>query len=211
MEDSMAEEPITWDQLLTEMDELRAMARALLAWEGNAHSIQPTGLVLSALRRQVPGGTENRSEEDRNKINWNEITWPNREYFFGAMRIAMRRALLDHARRRNKKRDLRTVQIEEIHLQDLARTADERPEQIKALFMALERLRERHPGWAELLEHHYLSSYSWEEAGRVMGVSERQARRDGERARLLLHREILKILNEEDITPEDSHGVAAYE
>ena len=44
-----------------------------------------------------------------------------------------------------------------------------------------------------------------------MGISERKARRDGVQARLLLHREILKILNEEDITVEHSHGAAADE
>jgi hypothetical protein len=202
------EEPITWDQLHALMDELRAMARALLALEGNAQSVQqPTALVLSALRRQVPGGTE-----DRNEINWDEITWPNRRYFFGAMYQAMWRALLDHARKRNKKRRLRTIQVEEIHLENLARTADERPEQIEALRIALGRLRERHPDWAELLEHRYFSGYSWEEAARAMGVSEKTARRRmqevWEQARLLLHHEILKILNEEDITPEGPHGVA---
>jgi DNA-directed RNA polymerase specialized sigma24 family protein len=77
--------------------------------------------------------------------------------------------------------------------------------------MALERLREQRPDWAGLIEHHYLSSYSWEEAARAMGVSEKTARREGERARLLLYREILKILNEEDITLEGPHGAAADE
>jgi RNA polymerase sigma-70 factor, ECF subfamily len=198
------EEPVTWDQVNALMDELRAMARALLALEGNAQSLQqPTALVLTALRRQVPGGTK-----DRTEVNWDEITWPNRAYFFKAMREAMWRALVDHARKRKKKRRLRTVQVEEIHLENLARTADEQPEQIEALRIALERLRERHPDWAGLIEHHYLSGYSWEEAARVMGISERTARREGERARLLLHREILKILNEEDITPGGPHGVA---
>jgi RNA polymerase sigma-70 factor, ECF subfamily len=207
MAEPIAEEPITWDQLHALMDELRAMARALLALEGNARSLHPTELVLSALRRQVPGGTEDRTE----KVNWNEITWPNRQYFFGAMYRAMWRALKDRYRKRKGQRRLQTVQVEEIHLENLVRTAEERPEQIEALRIALERLGEQHPDWATLIEHHYLSGYSWEEAARVMGVSERTARRDGERARLLLHREILKILNEEDITLEGPHGATADE
>jgi RNA polymerase sigma factor (TIGR02999 family) len=203
MKEPITEEPITWNQLLALMDELRAIARALLAREGNAQSIQPTALVNSALRRQVPGGTEGGAE-----VNWGEITWPTRRDFFAAMKTAMKRALCDHARKRKKKRALRTVQIEEIHLENLAQTADERPEQIEALFMALERLREQHPKGAEIIEHRYFSGYSWEEAARVMGVSERTARRDGERARLLLHDEMLKILNEEDITPGGPHEVS---
>ena len=68
--------------------------------------------------------------------------------------------------------------------------------------MALERLRERHPDWAELIENHYFLGYSWEKAAHVMEVSERTVRRDWEQARVLLHREIIKILNEEDILPE---------
>jgi RNA polymerase sigma-70 factor, ECF subfamily len=205
-EELAMDEPITWDQLDSLMGGLRAMARALLMLEGNAQSLQqPTALVLSALRRQVPGGTNGI------EVNWNEVTWPNRRYFFGAMNQAMWRALQDHARRHKKKRGLRTVQIEEIHLSNLARTAEERPEQIEALRMALDRLRQHDSDWAWLIEHHYLSRYSWEEAARVMGISERTARRDGERARLLLHREILKILNEEDITLEGSRGPAADE
>jgi hypothetical protein len=198
------DEPITWDQLHALMDELRAMARALLALEGNARSLQqPTALVMSALKRQVSGGT------NRIEVNWNEITWPNRRYFFGAMKKAMWRALRDHARK--KKRALRTVQIEEIHLENLARTAEERPEQIEALGVALKRLRQQKPDWAELIEHHYFSGYSWEDAGRFMGIVEKTARLHGAKARLLLHREILKILNEEDITLEGSHGPTADE
>jgi hypothetical protein len=203
------EEPITWDQLHALMDELRAVARALLALEGNAQSLQqPTALVLTALRRQVPGGTALGAE-----VNWNEITWPNRKYFFGAMHQAMWRALRDHARRRNKKRRLQTVKIEEIHLENLARAAKEWPEQVEALRIAIERLREQHPAWAGLIELHYLSGYSWEDAGRAVEtpVSERQARRIGEQARLVLCREICKILNEEDISLEGPHGAAADE
>jgi hypothetical protein len=202
------DEPITWDQLQGLMAELRAMARALLALERSAQSLhQPTALVLTALRRLVPGGT------GRNDINWDQVTWPNRRYFFGAMHKAMERALKDHARKRiaDKGRGLRTVQVEEIHLENLARTADERPEQIKALWVALERLKERHPDWAGLIEHHYLSGYTWEEAARAVGVSEKTARLHGKQARLLLHREILKILNEEDIPLEGPYGAGADE
>jgi hypothetical protein len=200
------DEPITWDQLHALMGELRTMAQALLRLERNAGSLQqPTALVLSAIRRQVNSGI-NRSE-----VNWNEITWPNRRYLFRAMYKAMGRALRDHARRRNKQRRIRTVQIEEIHLENLARTAEERPEQIEALRIALERLREQNSDWAELIEHHYLSRYTWEQTARVMGIGEKTARLHGEQARLLLHREILRILNEEDITVEHSHGADADE
>jgi hypothetical protein len=204
MEEPITEEPITWDQLLTLMGELRQMARALLAREGNAQSIQPTGLVLSALRRQVPGGTAGRIE-----VNWDEINWPNRRYFFGAMYQAMWRAIRDHARKRNKKHGGRPGQDEnEIALENLESMVNDRPEQVEALVMAIERLRERHPDWAELVEHHYFSGYSWGETAQVMGVGERTARRHWEQARLLLYDEIRKILDEEDIIPEGPDEIA---
>jgi hypothetical protein len=199
------EEPLTWGQLHALMDELRAMARALLALERNAQSLQPTGLVLTALRRQVPGGTSDEAE-----INWDEITWPNRKFFFGAMYKAMWRALIDRARGGgSRKRKPRTVQVEEIHLENLARTAEERPEQIEALRIAMGRLREQRADWAELLEHYYFCNYSWADIACVMGVSDSTAKRMGERARLLLYREILKILNEEDVTPGGTHDAVA--
>jgi RNA polymerase sigma factor (TIGR02999 family) len=174
------------------MDELRGMARALLAAEGTAQSLQPTALVLSALRRQAPGGTERRAE-----VDWDGVTWPNRRYFFAAAYAAMKRALIDHARVRKGKRKnlLRPARIEEIHIENLARTADEHPEQAEALAEALGRLAERHPDWAELVEHGYFAGYTVAEAARAMGISERSAGRMWLQARLLLHDEILRILN----------------
>jgi hypothetical protein len=292
--------PFTWDQLNALMDELRKMARALLAMEGNAQSLQSTELVDSAVRRMAPAGPDLRlmswgdgsgvptsgknlvivgldysgllhirlfdssgkyTDTDETtpglpaaaagaittlkqqvpgllppqvltpdekaqvmsevrsivghtppaSLDWSRATWADRHYFLGAVRKAMRAALVDHARRRLAQKrppPNRRVQIEEIHLENLSRTAEEQPEQIEALHIALGRLREQNPDWAELIEHYYFSDYTWEKAARFMGISERTARRDGDKARLLLHREILKILNEEDIAPEGSHGVA---
>jgi RNA polymerase sigma factor (TIGR02999 family) len=188
-------EPITWDGARALMEDLRGMARGLLALEGNARSLFPTALVQSALLRLVPGGTKN-SEE----VRWGEVSWPNRNYFLGAAYKAMRRVLIDHARKRKRKRSLRPVRLEEVHLENLVAAAEDRPEQVEALAEAVERLRERHPDWAELAEHRYYSGYTAEEAARVMKIPERSARRYWEQARLLLHDEILRILNEERIT-----------
>jgi RNA polymerase sigma factor (TIGR02999 family) len=187
------EEPITWDDVHALMEELRARARALLALEKNAQSLQPTALILTALRRQKPAG-----------VDWNEVTWPDRKYFFGAMYRAMWQALIDHAKKRLSKKYIRPVQVEQLHLDNLVQTADERPEQLVALRLALKRFRERHPEWAELVEHRYMSGYTVEESARVMGVSERTIRRrwerEWERVRLLLFKEVHHILNEEDIS-----------
>jgi RNA polymerase sigma factor (TIGR02999 family) len=190
------EEAITWDHVHALMDELRAMARALLALEGNAQSLQPTALILTALWRQKPSG-----------VDWNEVTWPNRTYFFGAMYRAMWQALIDHARKRMGKKYARPVQVEQLHLENLVQTADEHPEQILALKLALKGLRAKQPEWAELVEHRYISGYTVKETARVIGISERTIRRrwekEWERVRLVVYKEVLRILNEEDITLAD--------
>jgi RNA polymerase sigma-70 factor, ECF subfamily len=191
------EQPITWDDLYTLMNELRAMARRLLALEGNAQSLQPTALVDSALRRQRPEG-----------VDWSQVTWVNRKYFFGAIYQAMRRALIDHARKRMARHVLRLVQVGEIPLEDPARAAHEHPEVIDVLCSALERLRSRNPEWAELIEHRYWSGYTFEESARVMAIGEKTARRWWKRARLLLYDEVRRILNEDAIKPSNSHEIA---
>lgn len=181
------DETFTWDQLDALMEELRVMARTLLSHELNAESIRPSDLIASAIRRMAPAG-----------LDWGQVTWPNRRYFLGTAYEAMQRALVDHARKRNARRRPppgRRIQPEEIHLENLVQVAHERPDQFEALQHALERMRAQHPDWVELVNHHYYSGYTWEEIAAVMEISEKSARRWGERALLVLNREILHILN----------------
>jgi len=183
-------EPVTWDDLHALLEELRALARGLLGLEDSAQSLQTPARVLGTLPRQKPAG-----------VDWGEVTWPNRNAFFGAAYPAMRRALVDHARKRKQKPPPRPAQTEELHLEDLTRAAAERPEQVEALVLALDWLRARQSEWAELVEHRYFSGYSVEEAARVMGVEEQTVRRLWDQARLLLHDEVLRILNAADTSP----------
>src|SRR5438093_880341 len=67
--------------------ELRILAAARMAQEAAGHTLQPTALVHEAWLRLV-------SDEDR--------TWRNRAYFFGAAAEAMRRILIEHARRKSR-------------------------------------------------------------------------------------------------------------
>ena len=81
---------ITTQDLHQFMDELQAMAVNLLRQQWNTPSMQASDLVQSAFRRQ---GLKNQRLD--------ELTWKNRKHFFGAMYQAMKRALQDHARKRN--------------------------------------------------------------------------------------------------------------
>jgi RNA polymerase sigma factor (TIGR02999 family) len=185
------------DLLAELMAELRAMARSLLAREGNAQSLQPTDLIDTAIRRMFSSG-----------FDWNQATWENRRYFFGAAHLTMSRALKDHARARKAGRRVppnRRLHLDQIHLQNLAFTAGEQPEVIEALLETLERMEDRHPEWAELTKHRYYSGFELNDAAKVMGISPRTAGRYWERARAYLHREILRIVNEDGPAPRENN------
>ena len=103
------EEPhdiVTTNDLHKFMDELRSMAVNLLRRQWNTPSIQASDLVQSAFRRQ---GFKNQ--------HLNELTWNNRKHFFGAMFIAMKRALYDYNQKKNAiKRQMPDDFIEEHRL-----------------------------------------------------------------------------------------------
>ncbi len=177
---------ITWEDVPDFLDELKGAARNLLSQESNAQSLCATGLVLSAMRRVIAKGQEPQ-----------EIVWKNRRYFFGAMYLAMRRALIDHGKKRKSIGHVgRPLQVEDLDLVNLSRSLQQKPDQAQALALALEKMSEAKPDWAELIQHHFFSGMTWSEAGKVMELSERTARRMWERARLSLYSEILGILNQ---------------
>jgi DNA-directed RNA polymerase specialized sigma24 family protein len=175
---------VTWENVSALMSELRSMAHMLLSREDNAQSV--------ALGRQRPDGKP-----------WQEVTWKDRSYFFGAMYQAMRRALIDYGKARHAgKRDRRRrVSIDDVHMQHFATTGKEHPEIVDALLIALERLREQQPEWAEIVEHRYFSDLAVKDIAHVMDRSEKTIQRHWNSARALLHDEILRILNDENGRP----------
>lgn len=188
---------VTWSDVHYLMSDVRVIARRLLRFEAHAQSLQTTGLVLTALRRQKL------SDQD-----WGEVTWQNRERFLAAMYGAMDRALKDHGRRRmaQKRRARQCIAIEDLSPNELLRTADfqphelervlvERPEVIEALTEALALLEQDHPEWAWIARHRYYGALTIEQTARVMGIAERTVRRHWEKARILLHDDILRALS----------------
>jgi len=191
------EPSITWDNVHGLLGEARGIARRLLRFERHAQSLQTTALVLTALRRQKLCDQE-----------WCEVEWENREHFLAAMYRAMDRALKDHGRRRmaHKRQAQRSVDFEELapgellriadfQPHDLERALDERPEVMAALAEALAMLERRHPDWAAVARHRYYGGLTVEQTAQFMGVAERTVRRHWERARVLLHDEILRALS----------------
>jgi DNA-directed RNA polymerase specialized sigma24 family protein len=176
------EDRLSWDEVPLLLDEVKAMARGLLRHEHQG-SLQTTALVLTALRRQ------RRADQD-----WQQVTWPTRQYFFGAMYQAMARALRDHARIRARRREV-PVRPEDLLFDDLRQTLDREPMQVVALLDVLAELRQTHPQWVEALEHRFYGGLTLEETARMMAVDERTIRRWWDRARLVLAQRILVQMN----------------
>jgi RNA polymerase sigma factor (TIGR02999 family) len=156
------EPSLSYDDLWQFQVEMKAMAHALLRLEPHAVSLHTTALLVTALKRL------RRADSD-----WNMVTWPNRAYFFGALRQAMRRALIDHGRARRTQ--ARTAEVlvppdafPEVELQ---RTMGRDPGLIAALGEALDRLEQREPQWAALIEYRMYMGLTLKQTAAMMAVS----------------------------------------
>jgi len=154
-------------------EELRKLAAARMANESSTQTLQPTALVHEAWLRLT--GKEN-------------IKWNGRAHFFGAAAEAMRRILIDNARRKRALRhggDQRRVDIQEI---DVA--AFEKEDELLAVNEALEELAATDKPKAELVKLRYFIGLSIEEAADILGVSVPTANRWWVFARAWLYRRI---------------------
>jgi RNA polymerase sigma factor (TIGR02999 family) len=156
-------------------DELRRLAAQKLAHEDPGQTLQPTALVHEAYLRLV--GKDNSGQH-----------WDGRGHFFAAAAEAMRRILVENARRKQRAR----------HgggraRQDLAGAeppAPEPREDLLALDAALTRFAAIDPRSAELVQLRYFSGLSIPEAAQVLGISPRTADRLWAYARAWLYQEI---------------------
>jgi RNA polymerase sigma factor (TIGR02999 family) len=159
--------------------ELRKLAAAKLSKEKTGHSLQPTVLVHEAYLRLV--------DVDQPQ------QWNGRGHFFGAAAEAMRRILVDFARRKNSEKhggQLRRVSLDD----DLAATRD-REVDLLALDEALARLEQRWPDKANLVKLRYFAGLTIPEASRAIGVSRATGERYWTFAKAWLH---LQLSNGEE-------------
>ena len=172
-----AGDPTAADRLLPLVyDELRKLAAAHLANESAGQTLQPTAIVHEAYLRLV-GGTD-------------PTDWNSRGHFFAAAATAIRRILVDNARRkRSLKRGGDRARID---LDLVQPTLPEPREDLLALDEALGRLATIHADAARLVELLYFGGLTLPDAGRSLGVSPRTAGRLWAYARAWLRREIDK-------------------
>ena len=142
-------------------DELRQLAERRMGGERAGHTLQATALVHEAWMRLA--GTE-------------RMDWSSRRHFFGAAAEAMRRVLVDHARKvRSAKRGGDRARLS-LSLADVE--VDEQPERLLALDEALDRLAAEDERAAEVARLRWFAGLDVKEVAAALDVSERTVMRE---------------------------------
>jgi RNA polymerase sigma factor (TIGR02999 family) len=177
-------DPQVADQLLPLVyGELRRLAAQKLAHEKPGQTLDATALVHEAYLRLVASGDASAPREQRQDQSWN-----SRGHFFAAAAEAMRRILVDSARR--KRRTKHGGDRRRLPLEELAGASDDRGEDLLALDEALSRLTLQEPVKAELVKLRYFAGLSLEEAAACLAISPATAKRYWAVARAWLYNAI---------------------
>lgn len=170
-------DPKAADQLLPLVyEELRKLAASKMAREAPGQTLQPTALVHEAWLRLAGNGPS---------------SWDSRAHFFGAAAEAMRRILIDKARRKQALRH--GARQQHLDVQEIEVAAPAEDEQLLAINEALDKLAAVDKPKAELVKLRYFAGLSIEEATGVLGISEATAKRWWAYARAWLYSEIRSI------------------
>lgn len=155
-------------------DELRQLAAQKLAHERPGQTLQATGLVHEAYVRLVGDA--------------NDIAWSNRGHFFAAAAEAMRRILIENARRKGRIRHGGEFKRAELSPDEVG--AADKSQELLELNDALDRLAEVDSESAELVKLRYFAGLTIPQAAEILGVSPRKADFLWSFARVWLKREM---------------------
>jgi RNA polymerase sigma factor (TIGR02999 family) len=159
-------------------EELRRLAARKMAREASDHTLQPTALVHEAYARLM-GGDSNRK-------------WNGRTHFYAAAAGAMRRILLDEARRRHSAKFGGNWVRKEMDV-DLLASEPEDEAKLLGLDVALTKLADVEPEVAKLVELRFFTGVSIEEAAQMLEISPRTANRHWTYARAWIRRELERM------------------
>jgi RNA polymerase sigma factor (TIGR02999 family) len=154
-------------------DDLRRIAHRALRRERPDHTLGTTGVVHEAYLRLV---------------NQTRVEWSDRAHFYGIAAQAMRRILVDYARRHHRQK--RGGGQRPVTLDDGAVSLDERSEHLMALDDALRRLAELNPRLSRVVECRFFGGLTEEEIAEATGVTVRTVKRDWAKARGWLYEEL---------------------
>jgi len=155
-------------------DELRKLAAAQMARERPGQTLDATALVHEAWLRLVPANPQ--------------AAWENRRHFFAAAAEAMRRILVESARRKHRLK--RGGELQRIDLDAVPLANPEADERLLALDEALDRFAVLEPQKAELLKLRSFTGLSLDAAAAILGISPSTADRWWAYARAWLRVEI---------------------
>lgn len=160
-------------------DELRKLATARMAHEPASQTLQATALVHEAwLRLSGPA----------------ELKWNGRGHFFAAAAEAMRRILVDRARKKARQRH--GGQLERVNLEHVTLAADDSDDTVLAIDEALEKLSGESAQQAEIVKLRYFVGLEHAEIAEVLGISEATVRRHWAYARAWLYAELKSSLSQ---------------
>jgi RNA polymerase sigma factor (TIGR02999 family) len=163
--------------------ELRRLAAQRLAHESPGQTLQPTALVHEAYLRLV--GNEGEGSEAGNGAVGSK-RWTGRGHFFAAAAEAMRRILIESARRKKRLRHGGVMHRVPLDGNDVAEVAQRPPEELLALDEALVKLTSEDPEAAEVVKLRFYAGLSSAEAADVLGISRAGAYRHWTYARAWL-------------------------
>ena len=168
-------DPAATDELVACVyDELRVQAARYLGRERPEHTLQTTALVHEAYLKL---------------IDQREVVWESRGHFFAIAAQAMRRILLDHAKKR--RRGKRGGGVENIPFDEALTVAvGDNGIEVEILDDALTRLARINERTCKIVELRYFAGLSVEETADVLGISKATVAREWQVARAWLYREI---------------------
>ena len=165
--------PAAAELLALVYDELRRLAAHKLSHEAPGHTLQPTALVNEAWLRLVTGDTPK---------------FANRAHFFSLAAEAMRRILIDRARRKQAQR--RGGNFERVEFDGLEIAAPGPDDQLLAVNEALDRFAKTYPVQAELVKLRYFTGLTIEETAQILEISVSTAKNYWSFSRAWLFKEI---------------------
>jgi RNA polymerase sigma factor (TIGR02999 family) len=157
-------------------DDIRHLALRRMAVSSHHETLQPTALVHEAFLRLNRGKPQD---------------WVNRKYFFGAVAEAMRRILIEDARRKSRQR--RGGEWKRVPLESLALASEANPDLLLTINEALEKLAADYPIDAEVVKLLFFAGLTVKEASETLELSESTIKRHWAFARAWLFREISEM------------------
>lgn len=154
-------------------DELHRLAQLHLRRQRNQHTLNTTALIHEAYLRLI----------DQQRVDLQD-----RSHFLGVAARAMRFVVIDYARRRGAKKRGGGIQHKTLDKVDIA--IDAQAADLLALDEALTRLAKLNERLSQVVEYRFFGGLSIEETAAALGVSERTVKRDWQKARLWLYREM---------------------